>query len=53
MREKNDPDFNQAILACERFGLMNIMAFRYDWNVEVLVQFHATYYYKSDIDEIH
>ena len=29
------------------------MAFRYDWNIEVLAQFHATYYYKSDTDEIH
>ena len=53
LREKNDPDFNQAILAFERFSLTDIMAFRYDWNVEVLAQFHATYYYKSDIDEIH
>ena len=29
------------------------MAFKYDWNVEVLAQFHATYYYKRDTDEIH
>jgi hypothetical protein len=26
LREKNDPDFNQAIQACERFGLIDIMA---------------------------
>ena len=30
LREKNDLDFNQAIQACERFGLTDIMAFRYD-----------------------
>ena len=53
MREKNDPDFNQAIPACERFSWTDIMAFKYDWNIEVLAQFHATYFYKSDIDEIH
>jgi hypothetical protein len=36
LREKNDPNFNQAIQACERFGLTDIMVFRYDWNIEVL-----------------
>ena len=30
LREKNDPNFNQAIQACERFGLTDIMAFRYN-----------------------
>ena len=29
------------------------MTFRYNWNIEVLVQFHATYFYKYDTDEIH
>jgi hypothetical protein len=29
------------------------MAFRYDWNIEVLARFHATYFYKYDTDEIH
>ena len=53
LREKNDPDFNQTIQACERFGFTDIMAFRYDWNIEVLTQFHATYFYKRDTDEIH
>ena len=29
------------------------MAFRYNWNIEVLAQFHTTYFYKYDTDEIH
>ena len=33
--------------------MTDIMAFRYDWNIEVLAQFHATYFYKSNTDEIH
>ena len=44
LREKNDPDFNKAIQACENVGLIDIMAFRYNWNIEVLAQFHATYF---------
>ena len=29
------------------------MAFRYNWNIEVLAQFHATYFYNRDTNEIH
>jgi len=29
------------------------MAFGYNWNIEVLAQFHTTYFYKYDTDEIH
>ena len=36
LREKNDLDFNRAIKACENFELTDIMAFRYNWNIEVL-----------------
>jgi len=53
LREKKNPEFNQAVQACERFGLIDIVAFRYDWNIEVLAQFHVTYFYNRDTDEIH
>ena len=33
--------------------MIDIMAFRYDWNIKVLAQFHATYFYKRDAYEIH
>ena len=29
MKEKNEPEFNKVIKACEYFGLTNIMSFRY------------------------
>jgi hypothetical protein len=43
----NDPFFNQAIAKCKEFGLYDIMGFRYDWNEEVLAQFHSSLYYDA------
>jgi hypothetical protein len=40
----NDPFFNQAIEKCKEFGLYDIMGFRYDWNKEILAQFHSSLY---------
>ena len=36
MKEKNEPEFNKVIQACENFGLSDLMSFRYNWNEEVL-----------------
>ena len=36
MKEKNEPEFNKVIKACELFSLTDIMSFRYNWNEEVL-----------------
>ena len=36
MKEKNEPEFNNVINACEHLGLTNIMSFQYNWNEEVL-----------------
>ena len=44
MKGKNEPEFNKVIKAYELFGLTNIMSFRYNWNEDVLAQFHATFY---------
>jgi hypothetical protein len=43
----NDPFFNQAIEKCKEFGLYDIMGFRYDWNEEILAQFHSSLYYDA------
>jgi len=51
--EKKDAEFDKVIRACERFELSELMAFRYDWNEEVLGQFHATYFYDQISDEVH
>ena len=47
------PEFNKAIKAYELFGLTDITSFRYNWNEEVLAQFHATFFCDIYIDEIH
>jgi hypothetical protein len=43
----NDPFFNQAIAKCKEFGLYDIMGFRYDWNEEILAQFHSSFFYDA------
>jgi hypothetical protein len=40
----NDPIYDQAIVACERAHIKNLMGFKYDWNIEVIAQFYATLY---------
>ena len=41
----NDPFFNEAIAKCKEMGLYDIMGFRYNWNEEILAQFHSSLYY--------
>ena len=45
MQEKEEPEFDKVIKTCDRFQLSDIMGFQYNWNEEVLAQFHATYFY--------
>jgi len=44
---------DNVIEACEAFGLKEIMAFRYDWNTEVIAQFHASFYFSASDSTIH
>ena len=53
MQRKEEPEFNAAIKTCDRFDLTDIMSFRYDWNEEILAQFHATYFWDQDEDIVH
>jgi hypothetical protein len=46
-------EFNVALTTYDRFDLTEIMGFRHDWNKEVLAQFHATYFWDQNRDEIH
>ncbi|KAG2594638.1 hypothetical protein PVAP13_5KG003612 [Panicum virgatum] len=41
----NDPFFNAAMNKCKEMGLYDIIGFRYDWNEEILDQFHCSLYY--------
>jgi hypothetical protein len=41
----NNTVFNSVIEKCKEVGLYDIMGFRYNWNKEILAQFHFSYYY--------
>lgn len=53
LESKRDRDFNQAIATCKKFGLYDLMAFKYDWNTEILLQFLATFYCCNRLDMLH
>ena len=53
MKAKNEPELNKVIKAYELFGITDFMSFRYNWNEEVLAQFHSTFIYRIYTDEIH
>ena len=52
MQDKEEPAFDMVIKMCDRFQLLDIMGFQYNWNEEVLAQFHATYFYDQTSNEI-
>jgi hypothetical protein len=37
----------------EKFQMKDLMGFKYDWNAEIIAQFHATFFYDSFTDHIH
>jgi hypothetical protein len=41
----NNTVFNSAIEKCKEVRLYDIMGFRYNWNKEILAQFHCSYYF--------
>ena len=51
--QEEEPEFDKVIKICDRFQLSEIMGYQYNWNEEVLAQFHATYFYGQTSDEIH
>ena len=53
MQDKEEPEFDNVIKICDKFQLSDIMGFQYNWNEEVLAQFHATYFYDQTSDKIH
>jgi len=44
---------DNVIEACEAFDLKEIMAFRYDWNIEVIAQFRASFFFSVSDNTIH
>jgi hypothetical protein len=44
-KEKNNcTAFAEVIASCERHGINDVMELKYDWNDEVILQFHSTLY---------
>jgi hypothetical protein len=41
----NNTVFNSVIEKCKEVELHDLMGFRYNWNKEILTQFHCSYYY--------
>ena len=51
--QKKEPKFDKVIKVYDRFELSDIMGFQYNWNEEVLAQFHTTYFYDQSTYDIH
>jgi hypothetical protein len=48
-KHKNDSQaFTNMINMCKYHGLEKIMAFRYDWNEEVILQFYSTFFFHKN-----
>jgi hypothetical protein len=50
MENKHDPFFDRVIAACQAKHLRDILAFKKDWNNEVIAQFYATVCFEEDGD---
>jgi hypothetical protein len=37
----------------DKYMMRDIMTFKYDWNIEVLAQFHATFFHEDNKEAIH
>jgi hypothetical protein len=37
----------------DKYKMRDIMSFKYDWNIEVLAQFHATFFHEDIRETIH
>jgi hypothetical protein len=47
-KNKGCPSFKDVLEMCEYHGLKKIMAFRYDWNEEVILQFYSTFFFHKN-----
>jgi hypothetical protein len=47
MENRHDPIFDRVIVACMAKHMRDILAFKKDWNNEVITQFYATVYFEE------
>src|SRR6266540_1016790 len=44
---------DRVIEACEDFGIKELMGFCYDWNTEIIAQFHASFFFSNSDHTMH
>src|SRR5438128_9701 len=44
---------DRVIEACEEFSIKELMGFHYDWNTDIIAQFHASFYFSNSDSTIH
>jgi hypothetical protein len=47
------PVSDEVLRIVDDHGMRDIMGFSYDWNIEIIGQFHATFHYEDRVDIIH
>src|SRR5438105_8601410 len=44
---------DRVIAVCEDYGIKELMGFRYNWNTEIITQFHASFYFSNSDSTMH
>jgi hypothetical protein len=47
------PEVEEVLEVVNKYQMKDLMGFKYDWNAEIIAQFHATFFYDSNVDTIH
>jgi hypothetical protein len=48
-----EPVKGDALDLVDKYNMRDIMSFKYDWNIEVLAQFHTIFFYEDSKETIH
>jgi hypothetical protein len=48
-----EPEKNDVLDLVDKYKMRDIMSFMYDWNIEVLAQFHATFFHEDTRETIY
>jgi hypothetical protein len=48
-----EPVKEDVLELVDKYKMRDIMSFKYDWNIEVLAQFHATFFHEDSKETIH
>jgi hypothetical protein len=48
-----EPVKEEVLELVDKYKMRDIMSFKYDWNIEVLAQFNATFFHEDNKETIH